>query len=71
MQNSEQTKPALLRRGEIVFVALMILTGLEFWVAIAMNSLFLLALAAIPKAILVVEYYMHARRLGELEAGGD
>ncbi len=69
MQESNQTKEAMQRRGVMVFVALLVLTGLEFWVAVSTNSLILLALTAAPKAILIMEYYMHVGKLGQGQEG--
>ncbi len=70
MQESNQTKEAVLRRGVMVFVGLLVLTGLEFWVAVSTNSLVLLTLTAGPKAILIMEYYMHIGKLGPDQEGG-
>ncbi|MFQ5611721.1 MAG: cytochrome C oxidase subunit IV family protein [Anaerolineae bacterium] len=66
----QESKAALLRRGELVFGGLIALTILEFLVSVYLNSLTLLALTAAPKAVLIVEYYMHLRRVGQAEEEG-
>lgn len=72
MQESQPGSRALLRRGVIVFVGLAVLTGVEFWVAVGglTAPLPLLAIAAIGKTALIVEYYMHLRSVLQTEEGG-
>jgi cytochrome c oxidase subunit 4 len=63
-------RKAAYRLGILVFVALAILTGLEFWVSAgAGGSMVLLFLIALVKAGLIIQYYMHLRTvLSEEEA---
>ncbi|MDP6402647.1 MAG: cytochrome C oxidase subunit IV family protein [SAR202 cluster bacterium] len=53
------------RRGLRVIVALAILTAVEFWVAVSMETgLFaVLAVIAMIKTALIVEYFMHYSQL--------
>lgn len=66
----QELKSALLRRGAWVFGGLAVLTALEFWASVATGLLALLALAALAKAVLIAEYYMHLSLLGKAEEGG-
>lgn len=72
MQESDQGKKTLLRRGVVVFVGLAVLTGLEFWVAVGglPTSLPLLGIIAVGKTALIVEYYMHLRGVFQTDEGG-
>lgn len=63
-------KSFLLNQGVFIFVYLAILTGLEFFVAIALDAVALLVVVAIVKAALVVYYYMHVYKLN-FEHEGD
>jgi len=66
-------KAAFLRLGVIVLVALAVLTGVEFWVAVGGLggvTLTLLALVALAKAVLIVDYFMHVGKLFQPESGG-
>lgn len=71
MQESLSDKAALFRRGAIVFAALAGLTAIEFWVAVGglTGTLPLLAVLALAKAAVIVEYYMHLRRVSQFEEG--
>lgn len=64
-------KATAMGRGVLIFVYLAVLTGLEFFVAVAMQSAPLLAVLALVKAGLVVYYYMHIHRLNEDEGADD
>lgn len=64
-------KSSVLRQGVIVFVFLAVLTALEFFVAIEVNSLTLLTFVAIVKLGLVLVYYMHVSRLADENETGD
>src|SRR3972149_551296 len=64
-----QDKGSLLRQGVIIFVYLAVLTGLEYFVAIAMDAVPLLVILAVVKAGLVLYYYMHVYRLNQEQAG--
>lgn len=72
MHESDNDKGTLLSRGVMVFVGLAVLTGVEFWVAVGglIAPLPLLAVVAIGKTALIVEYYMHMRSVFDLEEGG-
>ena len=69
--HESEGKGTLLRRGVMVFVGLAILTGVEFWVAVGglIASLPLLAVIAISKTALIVEYYMHLRGVFQTDEG--
>ena len=56
-------KSDILRQGAIIFVFLAVLTGLEFFVAIAIGAVPLLVVIALVKAGLVMYYYMHIDKL--------
>jgi cytochrome c oxidase subunit 3 len=53
------------RQGIIIFVFLAVLTGLEFFIAIAIGAVFLLAVVAVIKVALVLYYYMHVYKLNQ------
>jgi cytochrome c oxidase subunit 3 len=59
-----------LNQGAIIFIFLAVLTALEFFIAVAMDAVALLILAALVKAGLVLYYYMHIYRLND-EDGDD
>ncbi len=67
MQESHRDKSSQLQTGAIVFVGLALLTAVEFSVAVGglTGTLPLLAIVALGKAALIVEYYMHLRRVAE------
>jgi heme/copper-type cytochrome/quinol oxidase subunit 4 len=53
-----------LRRGVVVFVGLAILTIVEFGIAIGLSgNIPLLAIVAIAKTLLILEYFMHLSSL--------
>jgi len=52
-----------LRRGVLVFVALAVLTAVEYAIAVFTGIYLLLAVTALGKAGLVVWYYMHIKRV--------
>jgi len=56
-------KQSMLSQGILIFIYLAVLTGLEFFVAISFNSVPLLLVVALIKAVLVVYYYMHVYQL--------
>ena len=57
------------RRGLYVFIALAVLTAVEFGVSTALaNALFPLLLIAFVKAGLIVYYFMHLMQLWRQEA---
>ena len=63
-------KADVLRQGMIIFIFLAVLTGLEFFIAIAIGAIFLLGVVALIKVALVMYYYMHIYKLNQ-ESGGD
>ncbi len=58
-------KADILRQGMIVFIFLAVLTALEFFIAIAIGAVILLAAVAVIKVGLVVYYYMHIYKLNQ------
>lgn len=52
------------RQGAVVFAFLAVLTALEFFVAVEIGVVVLLAVIALVKVGLVMYYYMHVYRLG-------
>ncbi len=58
-------KAEILRQGVMIFVFLAVLTALEFFIAVAIGALILLATVALVKVGLVLYYYMHIYRLNE------
>lgn len=63
-------KASALQQGVIIFVFLAVLTALEFLIAVAIETIALLAVVAVMKVGLVAYYYMHIYKLGE-DAGED
>jgi cytochrome c oxidase subunit 3 len=63
-------KKTALNQGVIIFVFLAALTALEFFVAVAIGSVALLAVIALVKAGLVAYYYMHIYRLNREDDEG-
>jgi heme/copper-type cytochrome/quinol oxidase subunit 4 len=60
-----------LRRGVLVFVGLAVLTAIEFGIAIGLaGSLPLLAVVAVAKTALILEYFMHLSSLFRTDEGG-
>ena len=63
---ANRTFPEILRIGWVVITALMVLTAIEFVVAIASEGILLvcaLSLVAVIKGQLIVNYFMHFRQL--------
>ena len=56
-------KKAMLNQGVLIFVYLVVLTMLEFFVAVAFVAVPILVVVAVIKAALVVYYYMHVYKL--------
>ena len=56
-------KKTALNQGVTIFIFLAILTALEFFVAIALNAVAILAVVALIKGGLVLYYYMHIYKL--------
>ena len=61
-------KALALREGVLVFLALAVLTAIEYLVGVSTGTGWLLLLALV-KAALVVTYYMHLRRVFSAEEG--
>ena len=60
LEARRKAKSATYRKGFLVFIALAILTALEFWVATAAGgSVAFLFIIALVKAGVIVQYYMH------------
>ena len=57
-------KKTALSQGVIIFIFLAVLTALEYFIAVALNAIALLAVVALVKAGLVMYYYMHIYKLG-------
>lgn len=55
------------RRGRLVFVALAVLTVVEFGISVWLGGVLpALALIALAKAALIIVYFMHAGELGAI-----
>ena len=64
-----ESKSKAFRRGTWTFLALMVLTIIEFVVAVAFNaSIIMLFLIALVKAALIVWVFMHISRLWREES---
>src|SRR5512135_1432511 len=59
------SKPEAFRQGVIIFIFLAVLTALEFFIAIAIGAVILLAVIAVVKVSLVGYYYMHIYKLSQ------
>lgn len=70
MTTHTHDKKSMLSQGILIFIYLAVLTGLEFFVAISFNSVPLLIVVALIKAVLVVYYYMHVYQLNA-DSGDD
>jgi len=64
-------KKTALNQGVIIFIFLAVLTALEFFIAIAMDAVPLLAVVALVKAGLVMYYYMHIYKLNAEDKGDE
>jgi len=62
--NSSHSDHPTLSRGFLVFIGLALLSGIEFWVAVGgIKGVFpLLAIVALAKSALIIEYYMHVSK---------
>ena len=65
----ENSKSSELSRGVMIFVALAVLTALEYFLAISQVSSVMLWIIALFKAGLVVWFFMHVFRLFRSEGG--
>lgn len=57
------------RTGIIVALVLAVITVVEFWIALTTHSVVFLMLIAAAKAILVIWFFMHVKRLWAAEGG--
>jgi heme/copper-type cytochrome/quinol oxidase subunit 4 len=64
----DDKKSIALREGVFVFLALAVLTAVEYFIGVSTGTAWLL-LFALVKAALVVVYFMHIRRLFASEGG--
>ena len=64
----EEKRAAAYRQGFIVFVALAVLTIVEYFASTALNSTVLLIIIALIKAALIVQFFMHISRLWREES---
>lgn len=67
----ETNQKTMQRQGVIVFVALAVFSILEYLVAVYFYSPMLLAITAGPKAILIMVYYMHISKVGDINQEGE
>ena len=65
-----EKKSAALRQGVLVFIALAVLTAIEYFVGVSTSMVALLFVLLLIKAALVVYFYMHISRLFSSEEGG-
>jgi len=65
-----EKKSAALRQGLLVFMALAVLTALEYFIGVNTSMVALLFVLLLIKAALVVYFYMHISRLFSSEEGG-
>ncbi len=59
-----------LKRGVFVFIALLVLTAIEYFLGIRQVPQILLWVIAIVKALLVLQFFMHFNRLFDGDEGG-
>jgi caa(3)-type oxidase subunit IV len=67
MSDKNQNRGAAYRQSVMIALFLAVLTVAEYFVAVEFNSLVILMLIALFKAVLVVNYYMHVQRLWKTE----
>jgi cytochrome c oxidase subunit 3 len=61
----------MLSQGVFIFVYLAVLTALEFFVAVTFQSVAVLVVVALVKAVLVIYYYMHIYQLNAENEGDE
>jgi cytochrome c oxidase subunit IV len=66
----DKKKSAALREGAFVFIALAVLTAIEYFVAVSTGMVGLIFVLLLTKAALVVYFYMHISRLFSSDEGG-
>lgn len=57
------------RTGIIIALVLAVITGIEFWWALQNSGVTFLMLIAAIKAVLVIWFFMHVKRLWSAEGG--
>ena len=65
-----EKKSAALRQGLLVFIALAVLTAIEYFIGVSTGMVGLIFVLLLIKAALVVYFYMHISRLRSPEEGG-
>ena len=71
MSDTHNNTSSQLTQGVVIFIILAFLTFVEYLVAIANHNLLLLTILATVKAALVLYYYMHIYKLGDIDKRGD
>ena len=66
----DNKKSAALMQGLFVFIALAVLTAVEYFIGVSTDMVGLLFILLLIKAALVVYFYMHISRLFSSEEGG-
>jgi len=66
----DKKKSRALREGAFVFIALAVLTAVEYFVGVSTGMVGLIFVLLLIKAALVVYFYMHISRLFSSEEGG-
>ena len=66
----DNRKAMALREGVLVFLALAVLTAVEYFVAVSTGMVGLIFVLLLTKAALVVYFYMHISRLFSSDEGG-
>lgn len=61
-------KRSAFRLGIYVFLALAVLTVVEYWIGATFNSAVVLFIIALVKAALIIQYFMHVARLWQEES---
>lgn len=64
-------KSSALIQGVVIFVYLAVLTGIEYFIAVAFEAVPLLVVVAVIKAALVMYYYMHIYKLNQDDSDAD
>jgi heme/copper-type cytochrome/quinol oxidase subunit 4 len=64
-----KVKPGIYRLGILILIVLAILTGVEYAVALTIDSTVILFLIAMLKGALVLYYFMHIASLWSEEGG--
>jgi cytochrome c oxidase subunit IV len=59
----KEKKTAAFREGFAVLAALVVLTGVEYWISVATGSVVFLLIVAMVKAGLILNYFMHMAKL--------